>query len=34
MPYGDYAKCPNCGKVVYDKAEIVYANLKVGHHNN
>lgn len=22
MPYGDYAKCPNCGKVAYQEAEI------------
>lgn len=22
MPYGDYAECPNCGKVAYGEDEI------------
>ena len=22
MPYGDYAECPNCGKVAYGEVEI------------
>uniref|UniRef100_UPI003F4C5435 hypothetical protein n=1 Tax=Brachyspira catarrhinii TaxID=2528966 RepID=UPI003F4C5435 len=22
MPYGEYAKCPCCGKIAYDKDEI------------
>lgn len=23
MPYGEYAECPNCGKVAHGKAEII-----------
>ena len=34
MPYGDYAECPNCGKVAYGKVgieeEFGYRNMETG----
>lgn len=34
MPHGDYAECPNCGKVAYDEdgieEEFGYRNMGAG----
>lgn len=34
MPYGNYAECPNCGKVAYEEAgieeEFGYRNMGAG----
>ncbi|XMD75968.1 hypothetical protein UPTC15622_00852 [Campylobacter lari] len=36
MPHGEYAKCPCCGKITYDKDEIKqefgYRNMGDGRH--